>query len=362
MAGARIEFSIRFPPAQPSNLLVSSAQRAEDAGFGGIWMVDTPLIASELFDPYVELAVCALNTERVQLGPAVSNFALRHPMATGAAILGIERIAGGRYRLGLGIGGSALITLGEIGGHQGAFVTHSTRERRATLRQGVLLLKRLFAGEPVRLGHRDFQLTQPRNLPIYLAASGPRALELAGEIADGVIMQVGIERGAVTDALAAVRRGAERAGRDPDKINFVASTFAVVTGDRADDINRVRPLASFFYSVTPWIPERAGIPIMKRFPDWVPTPDLTHARDWDEAMVAAATYIPDEVVERFCLVGPPEAARRRIDDLAALGINEIFLRWWSSYELPDALVEMFGREIVPHFAAPAADQREAGRL
>lgn len=347
MSEQTIEFSIRFPPSQLPDTLARSARAAEEAGFGTIWMVDTPLIAGELFDPYVDLAVCALSTTRVRMGPAVSTFALRHPVATGAAILGLDRISGERAILGLGTGGSALVTLGQMTGHQGAFIAHSTRERRGALREGVQLLRRIFAGEAVNLGAREIQLPHPRHVPIYIAATGPKALELAGEIADGVIIQVGLHPDALEEAVTAVRRGAERAGRDFSAIRLICSTFAVVSDDQQLDIDRVRPIASFFYSVTPRTLERLGYSVATRFPDWVPSPDLTHAYDWDDAMAAAKTYIPDTVVQNFCLVGPPAEARRRIASLRELGIHEVFLRWWSTYDLPDPLIDTFAREIIP---------------
>src|SRR6185312_11402362 len=313
MAASAVDFSIRFPPAQGPDAVARSTRLAEDAGFQTIWMVDTPLIAGEIFDPYVDLTVTALNSTRALLGPAVSTFSLRHPLAIASAMLSLDRVSDGRARLGLGVGGSALITLGEMSGHQGAFVKDSMAQRREIVRQGIVTLRKLFSGEPISFGTREIRLSSPRSIPIYLAASGRRSLELAGELADGVIIQVGIEPGALARAIETVERGAERAGRTPRSVKIVASTFAVVSHDRGDDINRVRPIASYFYSVIPEVLERAGIDVTKRFPDWVPRPDLTHAYNWDEAMEAARTYVPDETVERFCLVGPPERARQRID-------------------------------------------------
>lgn len=356
MTSSRVRFSIRFPPSQPPKRVINSARRVEAAGFSNIWMVDTPLIAGEMFDPYIDLTVCALNTSRIRLGPAVSTFSLRHPLAVASAMVGLDRVSGGRTVLGLGVGGSALVTLGELAGHHGAFVRDSMSERRDRLRHGVLLLKRLFDGQPVSFGTREIRLPEPKRIPIYLAASGPKALELAGEVADGVIIQVGIEPKTVANAIAAVRRGAEKAGRDADSVEIVASTFAVVSDDRADDINRVRPLASYLYSVVPDVLERAGISTAKRLPDWVPKPDLTHAYDWEEAMASAATYIPDETVERFCLVGPPDWARQHIQELIELGVDEIFLRWCSTYDLPDPLVETFGHSIIPHLRSEPNDR------
>ncbi len=321
-------------------------------------MVDTPLVADDIFDPYVDLAVCALNTGRAWLGPAVSTFLLRHPVTVAAAMLALHRIAGPRVRLGVGTGGSAAVTIGALPGHQGAYVGRATAHHRAVLRRGVGTVRRLFSGERVDLGGRAARISGPRRIPVFVAASGPKALRLAGEVADGAIIQVGCDPAIVRAAVGTVRQAAAKAGRDPDAVKVVASVFAVVSDDRRADMDRVRPLASYFYSVTPatfysvtpWLLERAGFDTTRRFPDRVPEPDLTHARDWQEAMAAAKSYIPDPVVERFCLVGPPEAAAERIRQLAAAGVDEIFLRWWSSYELPGPLIETFGRQIIPAFA------------
>jgi 5,10-methylenetetrahydromethanopterin reductase len=313
-------------------------------------MVDTPLIAGELFDPYVDLAVCAMSTSRVRLGPAVSTFALRHPVATGAAMLSLDRLARGRIQLGLGIGGSALVTIGQLARPEGTFEVTSTRQRRDELRHGIDLLRRVFAGETATLGSRDIRLPHPVDIPIVIAASGPRALALAGAIADGVIIQVGIDPDMLREAIDAVHQGAERAGRDPSTVRLICSTFAVISDNRRADIDQVRPLAGYFYSVMPDRLERVGIVVDKRIPDWVPVPDLAHAYDWADAMAAAKTYITDDAVERLCLVGPAEDARHRLEQLAELGIDEFFLRWSSSFDMPDPLVETFGREIIPAFA------------
>lgn len=307
-------------------------------------------MADDIFDPYVDLAVCALNTGRAWLGPAVSTFLLRHPVTVAAAMLALHRIAGPRVRLGVGTGGSAAVTIGALPGHQGAYVGRATADHRAVLHRGVDRVRRLFSGEQVDLGGRAARISGPRRIPIFVAASGPKALKLAGEVADGAIIQVGCDPAIVREAVDAVRQAAIRAGRDPAAVKVVASVFAVVSDDRRADIDQVRPLASYFYSVTPWLLERAGFDATRRFPDRVPEPDLTHAWDWQEAMTAAKTYIPDPVVERFCLVGPPEAAAERIRQLAAAGVDEVFLRWWSSYELPTPLIETFGRQIIPAFA------------
>lgn len=345
-----LTFGIRFPPCAGPEATAALARRAEEGGFSWIWSVDSPLLAGALFDPYVDLAVCAAATKRVMLGPAVSPLFLRNPVATAAAILSLDRISGGRAVLGMGSGGSALVTLG-VARDPNLTYTAGARERQDLLVEEVLLLRRLFAGEPVSLGRRDIKLDEPRPIKIYLAASGRRMLELAGSMADGVIIHVGVWLPALKEAIDHVRRGAEQAGRDPHAIDYVCSTYTAVSseGDRRRDVREIRPEASFYYSIMPQLVERAGFDISRRFPERMPHPDMTHAHHWEEAMAAAETYIPDEMVEQFCLVGPPNAAIQRIREIAELGITQLYVRGGSSYRLPDALVDTFGRDILPRF-------------
>lgn len=170
MAEPPVTFGIRFPPAQPYDDVAAAARLAEEAGFDFVWAVDSPLVAGNLSDPYVDLVAVARATRRVRLGPAVSNIYQRHPLTTAGAMLSLDRIAPGRTALGLGTGGSSLVTLGMAQGHAGAFAGggagSGARQRLEDLRQAVLLLRRLFRGEAIRPGQRQLRLTAPRHVPI----------------------------------------------------------------------------------------------------------------------------------------------------------------------------------------------------
>lgn len=346
----RPTFSIRFPPAEEPGAVARLAREAEEAGFSSIWAVDSPLLSEGLFDPYVDLVTAAQATSTVTIGPAVTPLFLRSPVANAAAILSLDRISSGRAVLGLGTGGSALVTLG-LSGDEALRYNAGAIERQAILKEQVAFYRRLFAGEPVSMGKRDIKLEKARPIKIYLAASGPKALELAGSIADGVMIHVGIWPPAVTEAVAAIRRGAEGAGRDPASVEIVCSTYTAISpeGDRRGDIRHVKPEASFFYSVMPKLLERAGFDMSRRAPEKMPYPDMTHAYDWEEAMRAADSFIPDEVAELFCLVGPPDDAIARIRELVELGVDQLYVRGTSSYHLPHDLVHTFRDQIIPAF-------------
>jgi 5,10-methylenetetrahydromethanopterin reductase len=294
----------------------------------------------------VTLGACAETTARARLGVGVTNPITRHPLVTACAILSLDDVSAGRAVLGIGSGDSAMRTLGlDAADARG---THGSRRDR--LRETVELVRAVCAGEAVRLGPSTFQLERPgRRIPIYIAATGPRMLELAGQIADGVIMQVGIHPACVEQAIGHIRKGAARAGRDPNAIDVVCSTFTSIADDRALAIDRARPLAAWFYAVAPELLELASVPVGQRHPARPVLPDISHPADHDQAMAEARRYVSDEAVEKFCLVGPAPECVGRIRQLATLGVHQIFFRHYLTYDLPLELIEAAGRAIIPRF-------------
>lgn len=343
-----LAFGLRLPPCDRLRRVADAARAAEAAGFDHLWTLDSPLLAGRLLDPYVTLGACAAATSRVRLGVAVTNPVTRHVAATAAAILSLDDWSEGRAVLGIGSGDSAMRTLGlDAADAPGAHAA-----RREALRAAVATLRAIFAGEPVALGGAPLRLDPPRRpVPIYVAATGPRMLELAGEIADGVIMQVGIHRPGLEAAIAAVRRGAARAGRDPGAVELVCSTFTAIDEDRARALEHARPLAAWFYAVAPHLVEQAGLPVTRRHPVEPVYPDISHPVDHARAMAEARRYVPDEAVERLCLAGPPDACVERLRELAALGIRQVFLRHYLTYDLPWPLIEVAGRVLIPALRA-----------
>jgi 5,10-methylenetetrahydromethanopterin reductase len=339
-----MRFGIRLPPCEPPQVVARAAHAAEVAGFDDVWTLDSPLLAGRLGDPYVTLAACAAATSRVRLGVAVTNPVTRHVVVTAAAVLSLDELAGGRAVLGVGSGDSAMRTLGLDPAD--ADGTHG--DRRPRLREAVLTLRRILAGQPVSFGDKSLRREgAPREIPIYVAATGPRMLELAGEIADGVILQVGIDPACLAAAIARVGAGAARAGRDPATVELVSSTFTAIDEDRGRAIDRARPLAAWFYAVAPRLLAEAGIAVGRRHPARTVYPDISHPADHALAMEEARGYVADEAVERFCLVGPPDECVRKIRELEGLGIRQVFLRHYLTYALPWELIEVAGRALIP---------------
>jgi 5,10-methylenetetrahydromethanopterin reductase len=171
----------------------------EAAGFDWLGVADSQSVFREM---YVALTLAALNTARVRLGPLVTNPLTRHPVVTASAISSIDELSRGRAALGIGSGDSAITTLGAPPATLGG------------LEDAIVLLGRLTSGALVHRDGRYWQVRRAtRRVPIYLAAEGPRTLELAGRVADGVIVGLGLTPDVIRLALEAIQRGAKSAGR-----------------------------------------------------------------------------------------------------------------------------------------------------
>jgi 5,10-methylenetetrahydromethanopterin reductase len=155
------------------------------------------------------LAQCATSTERIRFGPRVITPVTRHPAVAASAAATLEELAPGRTLIGIGSGDSAAYNIG------------LKAAPLAELREYALTIRELLERGTATYHGRSARLTWSRaRIPIYLAASGPKTLRLAGQIADGVVIRTGILPEIVRDSIAQVRAGAREAGRDPADIDM----------------------------------------------------------------------------------------------------------------------------------------------
>jgi 5,10-methylenetetrahydromethanopterin reductase len=198
MAAATARFGIVFLPES----LVGFGElcrEAEGQGFDWLGVADSQSVFREL---YVALTLAALHTSRMRLGPLVTNPLTRHLVVTASAIASVDELSGGRAVLGLGSGDSAIYTIGAPPATVGG------------LEDSIATLGRLTAGRAVEREGRTWRVHRSaRRVPIYLAAEGPRTLELAGRVADGVIVGLGLTPEVIRLSLATIERGARAAGR-----------------------------------------------------------------------------------------------------------------------------------------------------
>ncbi|WP_405975930.1 LLM class flavin-dependent oxidoreductase [Streptomyces sp. NBC_00988] len=196
-----LRIGVRVPPCDRADRVARTVRRAEELGFDQVWFPDAQLLWRDVF---TTLTAAAFATERIGLGTAVTNLATRHPSVIASATRSVAELAPGRFTFGLGVGNSSVAPIG------------LRQTGSAQLRDGLGMLRALLDGREGDFeGKVRSRLRDPHpSVPLHLAASGPRNLRLAGEIADGALPHPGgVSRRTLAAATAWVREGAEAAER-----------------------------------------------------------------------------------------------------------------------------------------------------
>jgi 5,10-methylenetetrahydromethanopterin reductase len=331
---------MRVPGTAPMPQLMRLIEDVEAAGFDGAGILDSQLLSR---DAFVVLAQAATRTSRLTLFPAVTNPLTRHASVLASAIQSVEELAPGRVKFVMGTGYTSASTIGRRAG------------TLAEMRQCLHTVRALLAGETVDFGGTPGRLAfaSRRPIPLIMAASGPKAIELAGEIADGVLLLVGFNRGIVARALDHLERGARRAGRRLDDLEITWAVRTATAPTTAEARRLARPTA-VHWGVLRWGGywlEPAGIRLPKLdVPEVVSKiyPDLSHAYDW-EAAIAATSFVSDELVAQFCdalgLIGAPADCAGRIAEMAKLGVRSLYLMPVLTFAPPATEIAAF-RDIV----------------
>jgi 5,10-methylenetetrahydromethanopterin reductase len=337
-----IRVNMRIPGTAPMPALIRLIQSVEAAGFDGAGILDSQMISR---DTFVVLGQAATSTSRLTLFPAVTNPFTRDASVLAGAIQTVEELAPGRVKFVIGTGYTSASTIGRNP------ATLAEMRRCITTVKALLAGQSVdFAGTPGRLGYAS-----GRPLPVLMAASGPKAIELAGEIADGVLLLVGFNRGIIQRALELLERGVKRAGRRLDDLEIV---WAVRTGTAAttQEARRLARPTAVHWGVLRWGGywlEPAGLTLPRlEIPDAVHHiyPDLSHASDW-EAAIAATSFVPDDVVAQLChamgLVGTPDDCATRILETARLGVRNLYLMPLLTFAPPEREIAAFRDVVFP---------------
>jgi 5,10-methylenetetrahydromethanopterin reductase len=342
-AGAALRVGIRIPPCKPVGELVETVQRAEDLGYDQVWLPDSQLLWR---DVYPVAAAAVAGTQRIGVGTAVTNVVTRHPAVVASAARTVAELDPGRFTLGLGVGNSSVQPVGlrpSTGGE---------------MRERVGVIRALLAGEEVDfLGVRSRLRDPVSDVPLHMAASGPKNLRLAGEIADGVILLSGVAPDNLAASAARIREGAQLAGK-VSQVPMTVSAFCRVTDDVPAAARELKPICA-------GIAQNGGGPFLAMagvhvdVPQHVPGvyPDLVHAEDWELAVRACDRYVSDEAVtafaRRFCLYGTPQEILARLDAVQRVGATAVFLQHVGSYTLPEELLTTFAGEVMPGLRSSA---------
>jgi probable F420-dependent oxidoreductase len=329
-----MHFAITIKPDISIERIVSLCRQAESAGFTYGWMFDSHVI---WMDPFPLLTLIAANTEKMHLGTCVTNPAVRDVTVSASLFGTLNQFSGGRMQLGIGRGDSSRRVLGK---------KPTTLE---TLEEFVRTFRALNEGKTVDLDGvpTHFPWTNRKSPPVWVAGYGPKALRTAGRIGDGVILQFA-DPDLIEWCLGFVREGAREAGRDFSKIEVMAAAPVWASDDLKLARERVR-----------WFPALVSNHVMdlisKYKPEELPAALTSYVKDrgrYDyhhhcEVGSDNADFVTDEVVDRFCLVGPVEAHRKKLDRLRQAGVTQFNIYLMCGEE--EKTLDIYGREVLPRY-------------
>jgi probable F420-dependent oxidoreductase len=328
-----MKFGITLKPDLSVERIVALTRQAEEAGFEYGWIFDSHVLWKE---PYPLLTLMANATRTMRLGPCVTNPAVRDLTVTASLFATLDLISGGRMDMGIGRGDSSRRVLGKKP------VTPGELERAVgTFRDLTAGREVQYDGQPARLG---WATGSP---PVWIAGYGPKVLSLAGCIADGVILQFA-DPDLISWCLGFVRHGAKEAGRDPRAVEVMAAAPVWVSVDLTLARQRVR-----------WFPALVSnhvVDLISRYrPEELPAALTSYVQDrsgYDyqhHAEVGSdnARFVSDEVVDRFCLVGPVKAHREKLKRLAEVGVTQFNIYLMCGEE--EQTLEIYKREVVPEW-------------
>jgi 5,10-methylenetetrahydromethanopterin reductase len=291
-----MQFAINRLDLSSVDAFAASAARAESLGWAYGLIPCSPLLVR---DPYVMLAFAARATQHLVLGTLLDTPVIRHPAALASSIATVAELAPGRTLLGLGVGDTAV----RLNGLAPASV--ATLERTVVETRALLAGREIDVGapRPARLRHANPQATS--NVPVWVAAQGPRTLRMAGARADGVFIRVGADPRSVLRAYHQVREGARSAGRRPEDVR-IGAIFHVAQDDDAGRAETIaKAIAAGYYEYSRFLFDDLGfewrgedVEALKR----QIFPDFHHARDLLEAG-RLVDFLPREVADAFALRG-----------------------------------------------------------
>lgn len=298
----RLTFGVGLFPTEPLPAMVRLTTLSEGLGFSHVWVGDSHLIWREA---YVNLAAAALSTSKVMLGTGVTNVLTRDPSVVASAFATLQEAFPRRLILGVGLGDSAVETMGRKPATLAAFEAAVGRMRD------------LMAGREVSIDTGTIHLKHGvrERVPIYIAASGPKMLELAGRIADGVIILVGVDRASVQAARDRIHAGARAAGRDPDAIELVLWVPCAVAEQGAREAVKahVARVVAHPLPFTLGAAEKKVLGDIRRHYNYYQ--HMEHG-------ASQAAVVPDWLVDKFAVAGTPAEVRAGVERLRDTGIHQ----------------------------------------
>ncbi len=331
-----MDIGVVLQTTPPSARVVDLATRAETFGFSHIWTFDSHILWQEPFPIYTQILA---NTRNVTVGPMVTNPLTRDWTVTASLFATLNEMFGNRTVIGMGRGDSAVRV---INGKPSTIVA---------LGEAVHVIRELANGREVeyRGSTIRFPWASKSRAEVWVAGYGPKALKLAGEVGDGFILQLA-DPDITAWTIGAVRRAAEAGGRDPDAVTICVAAPAYVGGDIAHAREQCRWFGGMVGNHVADIVARYGqsTNVPTALTDYIAGREGYDYNQHGQAGNTHTAFVPDEIVDRFCVLGPVEEHVERLKELQGLGVDQFAV--YLQHDAKDETLQAYGEKVIPAIA------------
>ncbi|MFB1042153.1 TIGR03842 family LLM class F420-dependent oxidoreductase [Streptomyces chrestomyceticus] len=336
-----MEFGLVLQTDPPASQVVGLMQRAEAAGFTHGWTFDSCVLWQE---PFVIYSRILEHTERLIVGPMVTNPSTRTPEVTASTFATLNDMYGNRTVCGIGRGDSAMRVAGRA---------PNTLARISATMKTVRALGR---GDEADLGGgmvvKFPWVREGARLPVWMAAYGPKALKMTGEEADGFILQLADPY--LTEWMVkAVRAAASAAGRDPSDITICVAAPAYVTEDDSPEaLAHAREQCRWFGGmvgnhvadlVSKYGTDSGAVP--QELTDYIKSREGYDYAHHGRSGNPDTAFVPDEIVDRFCVIGTADAHVEKMRRLRELGVDQFAL--YAMHDAKEEVIDAYARDVIP---------------
>lgn len=331
-----MDFGAVLQTNPPSSRVVQLAKLAEVHGFSHVWTFDSHLLWQE---PYVIYSQILSQTRRVMVGPMVTNPATRDWTVTASLYATLNEMYGNRTICGIGRGDSAVR------------VTNGAPTTLKELRESVHVIRELANSRPVEYNGAQLQFpwSTGSTLDVWVAAYGPLALKLAGEVGDGFILQLA-DLDIAKWMIQTVRDAASNAGRDPLAVKFCVAAPMYIGSDWQHMRDQCRWFGGMVGNHVADIVSKYGTDgaVPKALTDYIAGRQDYDYNEHGRAGNTHTTFVPDEIVDRFCLLGTAEEHIEKLHALKAIGVDQF--AGYLQHDNKEETLRVYGETVIPALA------------
>jgi probable F420-dependent oxidoreductase len=328
-----MDVAVTFQTDPPASRVVELTRRAEELGFSHAWTFDSHILWQEPFVIYSQMLAA---TERIVVGPMVTNPVTRDPTVTASLFATLNDMYGNRTICGIGRGDSAQRVLGK------------KPTTLAQTEEAIHIIKELAEGRPIETPAGEVRIPWVRDgrLDVWMAGYGPKALALVGRVADGFILQLA-DPAILRWTVDKVREAAEEAGRDPADVAICVAAPAYVGDDIAHAREQCRWFGGMVGNHVADLVRRYGADgeIPQALTDYIKAREGYDYAHHGRAGNPDTEFVPDEIVDRFCVLGTVDDHVAKLRELESLGVTQFSV--YLMHDAQDETLEAYGRSIIP---------------